>query len=126
VHGGVVSEPSYDTTNARDRIQDGEYRLFDGTLVANDLDDLTDGTLNSPIQVDETGTSLEGAFEVSTGTDTDGTNPGVGTCLNWTDNSSATTAQSGRADAMDATWTDNEGLGEELCDVNNRLYCFSN
>ena len=114
------------STDAIDRIPDGDYLLLDGTLVADGKADLTDGTLESPIIVQETGDPIPGgSIQVWTGTDPDGTNTGVGTCLNWTDNSNANTAQSGLADATDATWTDNEGLGEEACDIFNRLYCFA-
>ena len=117
---------SDDTTNAVDRIPDGEYRLFDGTLVANDKTDLTDGELANPIIVREDGTSIPGgALEVWTGTGADGTNSGLGTCNNWTDNTNGMTAQSGFANAADATWTD-RGVAEENCDVFNKLYCFAN
>ena len=96
--------------------------LIDGTPIANDMAELLDGTLDAPIQVDENGVALSGALEVIevwTGTDTNGTNSVVGNCDNWKSNSS--TAQSGRADAMDATWTE---AGEVNCDDARRLYCF--
>jgi len=44
------------------------------------------------------------------------------TCFNWTSTDVLDTAQSGRADATDATWTDNEA---ETCDTFNKLYCFA-
>ena len=119
---------SDDVWDAIDRIPqpDAEYRLVNGTLIANNKADLTGGTLDAPIQVDEFEVPVEGSFEVWTGTDADGTNSGVGTCANWTSNDDAQTAQSGLADATDPTWTDNEDLGEETCDVLKRLYCFGN
>ena len=117
---------STDTVDARDRIADGEYRLLDGTLVADDKADLTDGTLDAPIIVREDGTPIPGAaLEVWTGTGKDGTNSGLGTCDNWTDNTVASTAQSGRAEAIDEEWTANV-VAEEACDIFNRLYCFAN
>jgi len=107
----------------KDRIQDGEYQLLDGTIVANNRADLLDGTLDAPINMDETGTTLVGAFEVWTGTDPDGTGgSGPGTCTVWTTNSVETRGQSGTANATDAKWTDNRS---ETCDVFNRLYCFA-
>jgi hypothetical protein len=114
---------SDDNTDVVDRMFDAEFQLLNGTVVADNLADLTDGTLDAAINLDENRTTLEGAFEVWTSTDTDGTNPGVGTCVNWTSNSNVNTAQIGRADAMDATWTDVNF--EDDCDVFNRLYCFS-
>jgi hypothetical protein len=113
------------STDAIDRIPDGEYWLFDGTLVADGKADLTDGMLDNPIIVREDGTAIPGgALEVWTATGANGTNSGQGTCLNWTDNSNANTAQSGLANATDATWTDS-GVAEENCDVFNKLYCFA-
>jgi len=118
---------SDDTTDAVDRILDSGsgYQLLDGTVIADNLADLLDGTLDNPINTDETGTTIPGSFEVWTGTDTDGTNSGVGTCANWTSNLDQEVAQSGRADAANVFWTDNAALGEENCDVFNRLYCFA-
>jgi hypothetical protein len=111
------------STDAIDRIPDGEYWLFDGTLVADGKADLTDGTLDNPIIVREDGTPIPGgAVNVWTATDTDGTWGDSETCFNWTSNDVLDTAQSGRADATDATWTDNEA---ETCDVFNKLYCFA-
>jgi hypothetical protein len=107
----------------RDRILDGEYQLLDGTVIANVKNDLLDGSLDAPINMDETGTTLLGAFEVWTGTDVDGTGDlGPGTCTVWTTNSNAIRGQSGTANATDTTWTDNLS---ETCDVFNRLYCFA-
>ena len=115
---------SDDTTDARDRIPDAEYRLLDGTLVANNLADLTDGTLDAPILVDETGTTISSnSDETYTGTAADGTNSGLGTCLNWTSISNVNTGQIGLASFTDATWTDQNFADD--CDIFNRLYCFS-
>ncbi len=111
-------------TDARDRILDGEYQLLDGTVVATSLADLTDGTLNVPINMDETGTPIPGgAVQVWTGTATDGTHQGAGLCTDWTSNSSDLVAGIGDLSAADANWTDVGGGNN--CDLYNRLYCFS-
>jgi hypothetical protein len=115
---------SDDTTDARDRISDGEYRLLDGTLVANSLADLTDGMLVNPINIDELGAPVSAnADETWTATDSDGTYSGGGTCTNWTSILVGSVAQIGLATEMDATWTDVDF--EDTCDTFNRLYCFS-
>jgi hypothetical protein len=114
-------------TDAVDRIFNNagtSYQLVDGTVIADSLADLLDGTLDSPIQVDETGTPIPGgAVEVWTATGTDGTNPGVGTCSNWTTNVDTQVARIGRLNAVDATWTD--AGGGQSCELFNRLYCFA-
>ena len=115
---------SDDTTDARDRISDGEYRLLDGTLVANSLADLTDVMLVNPINIDELGAPVSAnSDETWTATDSDGTYSGGGTCLNWTSIDVGDVAQIGLATEMDATWTDVDF--EDTCDSFNRLYCFS-
>jgi hypothetical protein len=112
------------TTDAINRIPDGEYWLFDGTLVADGKADLTDGMLESPIIVQETGSPIPGgSLEVWTATDEDGTRGDSETCFNWTSTDVLDTAHTGRADATDATWTD-QGVAEG-CDIFNRLYCFA-
>ena len=98
------------TNDAADRILDGgvPYKLLEGTIVANNKADLLDGTLVNPILIDESGNTVNGAFEVWTATAADGTNPGVGSCLNWTTADPGQTGLIGVADAVDATWTDVE------------------
>jgi hypothetical protein len=116
---------SDNTTDAVDRIFDGAvpYQLINGTIVANNLTDLTDGTLDSPILIDESGNVVTGNLEVWTATSANGTNPGVASCLEWTTSDVAESGRVGRADEVDANWTDT-GV-ENTCEVFNRLYCFA-
>jgi hypothetical protein len=105
----------------------GEYRLLDGTVIANNLADLTDGTLDHPIDMDEYENGPWAAF-VWTGTIADGTSQ-VGSCDVWTTNSDQIRGRIGSSAAMDQTWSDvGEGdpnVGGQPCDTLNRLYCFS-
>jgi len=117
---------SDDNTNAVDRIFDGgtSYRLVDGTVIADDLADLLDGTLDAPIGIFENGGAVGGAVQVWSATGTDGTLiPGAGHCANWTSPDPGVRGRIGRADGMDATWTD-AGGGDD-CDLFNKLYCFA-
>ena len=61
-------------TDAGDRLPENldGYYLLDGTNVANDKDDLLDGTLNHAIDLDEYATFVDSRF-VWTGTHPDGT-----------------------------------------------------
>ena len=120
--GGWAAWLSNETTDAEESIVDAKYVLRNGTVIADDMDDLLDGNLDNPIQVDEDGNTATGDIEVWTGTNANGTNSGVN-CDNWNSNSDQDTGQSGLANAKDATWTDNKA---ENCDVSNRLYCFGN
>jgi hypothetical protein len=119
---------SDNATNAIDRIFDGggaSFRLVNGTVIADNLADLIDGSLDAPIGIFENGGAPgPGAVDVWTGTGTDGTFPGTSSCVGWTTNSNANTGQIGKADSATATWT-NAGGGQG-CELFNRLYCFAN
>jgi hypothetical protein len=117
---------SDDATNAVDRINDGgggPYQLINGTVVADDMADLLDGTLDAPILIDESGNTVAGAFEVWTATNADGTS-GAGTCDNWTSSDAGFVALIGRSDAVDDTWTNVNNIVDD-CETFNRLYCFA-
>jgi hypothetical protein len=75
---------SDDNADAIDRIPDGEYQLVDGTVIADDKADLTDGFLKAPISLNEFGSPEEGY--AWTGTQPDGTATETN-CSNWTNNS---------------------------------------
>ena len=101
------------------------YRLVDEaqTKIADDIVDLTNGSLDAPINVDETGATVTTELQVWTATDADGTNAGVGSCVNWTSDSNTERAQVGLANSTTATWSDS-GVQPE-CDTLHRLYCFA-
>ena len=111
------------TTNAADRIFDGgtRYQLINGTVIADNMADLLDGTLDAPILIDESGNE-GGSLEVWTGTVADGTNPGVVWCSDWTTEDAAQKGLIGRADRVDATWS---SVFADDCNLFNRLYCFA-
>lgn len=113
---------SDNTRDARDFIPDGEYRLLDGlTVVAYDLDDLTDGTLEAAIDLDEDFDDVLAGAEVWTSSDSDGTNPSFASCADWSTASDSNTGRVGVSTATDATWTSFAG---RTCDLEKRLYCF--
>ena len=132
---------SDDTTDARDRIPDGEYRLLDNTLVATNKADLTDGELENPINLDETGGG--GATStVWTSTQPDGTtiDPGTGgtysNCLNWTYGGTSTGScnpgveecgATGLVSATDDQWTlrgTPSSPTASQCSTPQSIYCF--
>ena len=106
------------------------YLLMDGTVVANDWTDLTDGSLQHGIDLDEHGAPPSGGggsgaappyFEVWTSTFIDGlADEGSNFCLDWTSQSEITS--SGFAGASDESWT--YGNPQAFCDGMMRLYCF--
>lgn len=117
-------------TQAKDRIANftGPFRRIDGVQVANTWSDLTDGSLDNPINVDETGSTISGVIRVWTSTADNGSGV-IGTdgqvrCQAWTSGAASDSGRTGIATASNGDWT-NEGLGSnDDCNSNRRLYCF--
>jgi hypothetical protein len=104
--------------------QDGPcWRLVDDTLVATDWADLTDGTLESRISLDQNGVARTGRVWTATLATGEGT---ANTCTDWT---SVSANISGR---MGDVLEDNSGQspswwsarGNQLCSQTARFYCF--
>ena len=115
---------------ATDRIPDGQYRLVDGTLVADNKTDLTDGLLKAPINLNEYDQAQSGL--VWTATNSDGTGTG-NTCNNWTDASSQqggcpdpedpNCGSVGSTSATNDEWTKLNAAPFQ-CSAQYNLYCF--
>lgn len=97
------------------------YKLIDGTLVANNWNDLTSGTLRKPISKTESASIASGNEWVRTGTDTTGKTTDFH-CAGWTNASGkgeySTVGHAGTSNA----WTSYSNLGS--CDGQFHLYCF--
>lgn len=117
---------STNAINARDRVTQhaAPYLKTDGsTVVANSFADLTDGSILSPINLDEFGNPVAGTVTVWTHSNSAGNlkNAGQNACTTWTSSSPASEgAQTGEADETNALWTDSNFLG---CDTARHLYC---
>jgi hypothetical protein len=88
-----------------------------GVKVADDWTDLTDGSLDAPIERDETGTKIPGSNHVWTGSTALGAILG-NTCGSWT--VSGAYGHYGLSGSTSTTWSDQF---VELCGNGNRLYC---
>jgi hypothetical protein len=103
------------------------YVLVDGTQVADNWTDLTDGTLHFPIGLTASGgTPVEDW--VWTNTHTDGTpanaggaDPDSDSCREWTSAAPWHSAVGGWSPAILMNWTYSAGL---VCSQEYRLYCF--
>ena len=97
--------------------------LINGTKIADDWTDLTDGSLDNPINVDQNGATVPSpsTFTVWTGTNSTGhLSPFAGTCVNW--NGLFGNARHGVAGYTTLDWTDNNNLA---CGSLSGLFCFS-
>ncbi len=118
--GSYVAWLSTSTVDARDRLTEpgppGFVRV-DGAVVATSIADLTDGTIQNPIQLDENGSNVGGAL-VHTATYPDGTHND--SCANLT---GATFGISqGSTSSTDGGWTWSGTTTN--CGSQRRFYCF--
>ena len=102
----------------------GPYRRVDGLTVADNWNDLIDGTLDAPITVAETGVVF-GDLGLRSWTHTlaNGTAGGVLNqhCLNWTSDLNGDEGDEGQVAATNDNWTD---FASGTCNNNFHLYCF--
>jgi len=101
------------------------YVLMDGTMIAENWEDLTDGEITNPIYLTASGldVTIIGSPIVWTNTKTDGSvnhSGGNNNCLGWTSDTVA--GYYGKADHTDADWT--QVNGGYLCSLDLCLYCF--
>ena len=122
--GSWVAWLSTTTLDAVDRLTPGSgpfVRAVDGTKIADDIADLTDGSLDVAIEDDENGTNV-GSDPVWTATAADGLYKGTGDCNGWTSNSSTFRAEIGNSGSSTTLWTTRR---TRACDFSTaRLYCF--
>jgi Tol biopolymer transport system component len=97
------------------------YVLVDGTLVANDWSDLTDGSLQNPIGLTETGAAPVSPLAVWTKVSSSGGSAGFSDCNDWSSGSFFSSGVVGDAGSSGTAWTDDD---LSLCSNARRIYCF--
>ncbi|MEZ4383517.1 MAG: DUF4215 domain-containing protein [Nannocystaceae bacterium] len=115
---------SDDTESPADRFfhAKGRYVLVTGEVVADDWEDLTDGTLQSGIDRTLSG-ELKESYPVWTATTPSGEAfADKNDCENWSSNSPELFTRQGVAGNVDETWTDDGWM--TLCGAGGVLYCF--
>jgi cysteine-rich repeat protein len=100
---------------------DGAYKLVDGTLVATDWADLTDGEITSPIILDETGASVPNE-SVWSNTTALGERKGDNHCQSWSTVSGMSRGFLGLSSESSSQWSDLDDFGN-TCNSQYRLYC---
>jgi hypothetical protein len=112
--------------DARDRFTfDGPWARLDGVRVADNLADLTDGSLQTSINLQADGTYQLG-FAPWTGTLASG-QVGESHCQGWTSSAPSQAGIRGRINAVQEHWTRHlfAGPAGTSCSVISRLYCLS-
>jgi hypothetical protein len=120
-----------DSPDTRFNKSPGPYALVTSARIAESYNDLADGSIAAPINLDENGQFVPTTL-VWTGTRGDGTSASLPNyCSNWTDNVSTqvTNIQTGRDDRTNAEWTAfqlpvTNPPTTISCADSYRLYCF--
>ncbi|MCB9751573.1 MAG: DUF4215 domain-containing protein [Myxococcales bacterium] len=103
----------------------GRYLLTNGAVVAKDWEDLTDGTLENAINVDENGELGNGGAWTNT-TPQGLKHPDPADCDGWTVTAFPTEGRIGLVSRTDGEWSDAENFNPEDCGANAHFYCFEN
>lgn len=97
------------------------YSLINGTIVANNWADLTDGSLKAPINITENGGAVSDYVFTNTRVGGQIYYSGYGNCANWS--STGDTYIVGWSGSSASAWTDYWGGGSRWCYFPARLYC---
>ncbi len=127
--GEYVAWVSDEDSSAAERMTHSTvpWMLLTDVVVANGWDDLTDGTLQAPINVNELGDTVDGDCDdigAWSGTNPDGSHKPGANCVGWTSLSEADSAAViGSAAATNVGWSDG-GCPPRSCDQLARMFCF--
>lgn len=110
----LMSDDSYDI---RDWLVTTQYRRMDGVLIATNINDLFDGSINAVITINEQGDTITTVSDVWTGTTASGQSSGMN-CNHWSWVSAQGTE--GDSDSVSGSYLTD---GIEDCISLNRIYC---
>ena len=104
----------------------GRYIMTNGVVVADDWDDLTDGAIENPIQVDENGDPTGNAGVWTNTTPAGLAHPDFADCSGWSTQEFPIKGRVGENWKTNAEWTDAENNNPTLCASTASFYCFEN
>jgi len=115
---------SDDSTSAKSRLTHSSqpYKLVTGTTIADDWDDLTDGSIKTRINIDAQGEISSNTY-AWTNTSSNGNkySSSGSSCISWTNNSGIFNGFLGRTTSTNSYWTAYASVG---CSLNTAgLYC---
>ena len=110
-------------TNAKDRLSTTAlYVRVDGKAIGT-VDDLTHGTLQNPIGLDEYGVAAATMSLALTGTAFDGTVDTNGTCGDWMDMLAGPMVTQGDPRKTNNEWTSSGNFAEDCSSLGGQFYC---
>lgn len=95
-----------------------KYLRLDGEIIANNFQDLINGNIQNPININQYGENVQNEL-VWTGTNEFGNYTGS-SCLNWNTDSEAVAGTYGNTSFISKQWTN---YGTEICSNKYRFYC---
>ncbi|MBI4039043.1 DUF1554 domain-containing protein, partial [Candidatus Daviesbacteria bacterium] len=107
--------------NSTSSYRNSNFALLNGTVIANNWTDLTDGSIQNPINRTENN-ALAASSRVWTSTNPDGTHNSSGSCSNWTSSLSSFYGFVGHNSLKDNGWS--FAIAGDECILNDPLYCF--
>jgi len=101
------------------------YALLDGTPIANDWFDLTDGDIRNPINRNERDVQIQSQLVAWTALTATGIRSGPD-CINWRNDTVSNNGVHGNASVTDGEWSNDAGFvcGPPNTSTSLRLYCF--
>lgn len=111
---------STSSVDAKNRVTDATYALVDGTVIANNINELTNGSLNHRINMTALGQRYVTTQNVWTGTQASGLRIANQHCNNW-NSVSGYSGRTGRTNQLNQNWTESSIFG---CGNARKLYCF--
>ncbi len=99
------------------------YLLIGGAVIADNWDDLTDGTLDRAINLDEYGAQVANKLWSWTDTTSNGSSRSGDDCEGWTSKSAASKGHLGKIIMQDTEWTEASELTPASCKLVRRIYC---
>jgi hypothetical protein len=103
----------------------GRYLLPNGVVIADDWNDLTDGTIQHPIDIDENGDPSLGRPWSNT-TTAGLRHPDSEDCIGWTTTEYPIVGRVGDMLFADGRWSDAAEYNPTLCGGEKPFYCFEN
>lgn len=102
------------------------YKLVDGTLIANNWDDLITNGPRTAINKDQTSNTITSSLYVWTNTLRDGSRSGTSNCSDWSSPANSVFGVNGYGSSFgsDGLWTHYDPVTTAPCSNYRRLYCF--
>jgi len=123
IYRAWLSSPGSSASERMTKSLDAPYLLTSGTIVADDWDDLVDGSLNEAIDLDEHGEPAPYPYAWTNTTTSGDLGSVVEHCADWSHGGLAHKGQRGLTSEVSPEWTAAESNNPVYCSKSGVLYC---